>query len=152
MKFFSYDPEDGFSFHTSEAEAKKAAEDSLECYRDVCSEGWPEEVESVCWGTVQEIAGMTNKRVDPSGHFDYLCDYELHHINTDDSSISEELALVKEEFEIYRNACNCVDLLEENRQLRNVMSKIWEEAWLSNAPPALCSRIKALLESEVSDG
>ena len=75
--YFSYSPIDGMLFHKTEEEAKKEAEDSIQQY---LNEQWDEEVEEVCWGIINEFATKTNVRDDPSGDFDYLCDYELQKV------------------------------------------------------------------------
>ncbi|WP_174874210.1 hypothetical protein [Vogesella oryzae] len=51
-KFFAYDDETGFDLFDTAEEAKKAAQDSIDEYRHEAGEGWPEEVENVCWGVV----------------------------------------------------------------------------------------------------
>ena len=40
MKFFSYDPEDGFQLHATEDEAKTRAQSAIDLYRDDAAEGW----------------------------------------------------------------------------------------------------------------
>ena len=61
-------------------------------------DGWHEEVESVCWGQVVQQATMMNKRPDPDGHYDYLCDYKLAAVGEDPSEIKfEDCPTVKEE-------------------------------------------------------
>lgn len=69
---------DGFvSFHDSAEAAKAAAQDDL----DNANDGeWNEDVENVCWGKVEQEAVMVNKRPDPDGRYDYLCDCELHDV------------------------------------------------------------------------
>lgn len=51
-KFFAYDDETGFDLFDTAEEAKKAAQESIDEYRHAAGEGWPEEVENVCWGVV----------------------------------------------------------------------------------------------------
>ena len=53
--FFSYDPEDGISFHATEDEARSEAEGALEAERDNAADsdlGWNEQVSEICWGVV----------------------------------------------------------------------------------------------------
>ena len=54
MKFFSYDPDDGFELHDSEEEAKECAQNAIDLYRDDAAERWAEGVERVCWGNVRQ--------------------------------------------------------------------------------------------------
>ena len=74
MKYFSYDPENGFELHDTAAMAEKCAAGAIPAFLDDC---WDESVEHVCWGEIHEAAAMCNKRPDNSGNYDYLCDYEL---------------------------------------------------------------------------
>lgn len=80
LKWFSYDTDGGIMFHASAKEASKAAQRAIEDYLDG---EWAEEVESVCWGQVLQIAEMKNKRPDPDGTYDYICDYELETVKDD---------------------------------------------------------------------
>ena len=79
--WFSYDPEgDGFVLHENSQEARKEAEAALAAYRDFSTEdGWGENMEDICWGKLHlfERAVQVDKRDDPSGRWDYLCDYAL---------------------------------------------------------------------------
>lgn len=52
LPFFAYDSETGFERFATEAEAKAAAQESIEAYREDAGEGWAEEVENICWGVV----------------------------------------------------------------------------------------------------
>jgi hypothetical protein len=56
--YFSYDPNgDGYTEHTTEAEAKRAASTALEAERDeALTDGWDEVVENICWGRIIERA------------------------------------------------------------------------------------------------
>lgn len=55
-KFFSYDADNGFERHETEAQAKAAARVQLGIYRDESSidGGWDDDVEQVCWGVIVE--------------------------------------------------------------------------------------------------
>lgn len=59
-KFFIYGDDTGFDLFDSAEDAKKAAQDSIDEYRHEAGDGWPEEVERVCWGvvlgTTQQVA------------------------------------------------------------------------------------------------
>ncbi|MCG9078965.1 hypothetical protein [Laribacter hongkongensis] len=52
LRFFAYDDEVGFERFNTEAEAKKFVQESIDEYRAIAAEGWPEEVENLCWGVV----------------------------------------------------------------------------------------------------
>ena len=78
MKYFSYDPSDadGLELHNTADEAKLRAQSCIPEMLD-CDGRWEERVDLVCWGEVKEITTKTNVRPDPSGEYDYLCDYKL---------------------------------------------------------------------------
>ena len=81
--FFSYDENQGFRYHNTEEAAKSRAEGYLESYsEDASTEGWSDEVDSVCWGEVTQSATKVNVHSpDPekgeSTEFDEICDYVL---------------------------------------------------------------------------
>lgn len=79
-RWFSYDPDNGFEYHDT-PEAARA--DALRIIDSCLNEGWEEDVEQVLWGQVCERATQVNERPDPSGEFDYLCDYELKPVGPD---------------------------------------------------------------------
>ncbi|MDU3005205.1 MAG: hypothetical protein E7B72_15320, partial [Enterococcus faecalis] len=55
--FFMYSEETGFEFHKTKTDAIKSAEDMIGvCREEVCSEGWPEDTESICWGVIMQKA------------------------------------------------------------------------------------------------
>jgi hypothetical protein len=70
MKFFSYDPDDGFLLHETEQKAKQHAQKLIDSYRDDAPEGWPDEVEEACWGELRQQA--VEIPID-----DHSCDYKL---------------------------------------------------------------------------
>jgi len=85
-KFFSYCPDAGFETHDTVEEAKKAADDSIDYFRDNAVDGWSEEVDQVCWGEVKEQSTVGNQRskedaakegIVVSSACDYVCDYAL---------------------------------------------------------------------------
>ncbi len=76
MKFFSYDPEDGFKLHATEDEAKERAQNAIDLYRDDAAEGWAEEVEDVCWGNVRQNVLEINIEP-PNNHDEEFCYYYL---------------------------------------------------------------------------
>lgn len=50
--FFAYDDDTGFKQFNTAVEAIAASENSIDEWRALASDGWPEEVENVCWGVV----------------------------------------------------------------------------------------------------
>ena len=50
--FFVYDDNVGFERVGTAARAKELAQEAVDEYRHEAGEGWPEEVENVCWGVV----------------------------------------------------------------------------------------------------
>lgn len=56
-KFYCYCPDTGFDTFELEGEARQAAQDSIDYYRDNASEGWDEEVEQVSWGEITQVVG-----------------------------------------------------------------------------------------------
>lgn len=55
MKYFSYDPNgNGFLFHSSSDEAKKATENAFKEEKELASEGWNEGIEEICWGEIKQ--------------------------------------------------------------------------------------------------
>jgi hypothetical protein len=66
--WFSYDTGgNGFSLHATREEAKKAAEDALDAYRDDAPEGWSDDVEDVCYGQVLGRVVETYRKERPDG-------------------------------------------------------------------------------------
>ena len=76
MKFFSYDPDDGFELHATEEDAKTRAQNAIDMYRDDAAEGWAEEVDGVCWGELRQAAAEI--KIDAVNNYDIeSCDYKL---------------------------------------------------------------------------
>ena len=76
--FFSYNPEDGFSTHETLADAKTAAQDAIDWYRDDAGDGWSESVQSVCYGKILGMADQNDMEPAPEGSdFDCYVDYSL---------------------------------------------------------------------------
>ena len=65
-----------YKFEIEADEAKLRAQSCIPEMLD-CDGRWEERVDLVCWGEVKEITTKTNVRHDPSGEYDYLCDYKL---------------------------------------------------------------------------
>lgn len=76
MKFFSYDPDDGFKLHATEDEAKTRAQSAIDLYRDDAAEEWAEAVEDVCWGNVRQNVVEINI-APPNNHDGESYDYNL---------------------------------------------------------------------------
>lgn len=59
--WFSYDPNcNCFTFHSTEAEAKEAAENALVFECEEIDGGWSEEVDRICRGKVYARAMLTD--------------------------------------------------------------------------------------------
>lgn len=116
---------DGIDAYRSEAEAKAAAEELLEPNGE-----WQEGTEAVHYGRVTVLgqAEEVNRRDDPSGDFDHLCEYVLRgamrrefarhehggvhfHVEIDDEILSCEASLDAENFCVWisGNILNCID-------------------------------------------
>jgi hypothetical protein len=81
-KFFSYDHEDGIAFHETAEEAKARAEKCFQYDIDDAPEGWHEEVENICWGTVnQKITETSRKKAEGGKGYDEEVDYKLLNVN-----------------------------------------------------------------------
>lgn len=85
--YFSYDSDSGFEIHKTKKEAEQAANDMIDYYRDNASEGWSDEVESVCWGIIKQESKMTEpepiteklrEELCISPDCDHICDYYLN--------------------------------------------------------------------------
>lgn len=83
LKFFAYDPDSGFELFATEAEAKKFADDAIEYYRgDAFTDGWPDEVNQVCWGRLMGESTKVNARpvdlqCDYEARFSEICDFQI---------------------------------------------------------------------------
>lgn len=69
--WFSYDPEDGFETHDTEADAIQRVELCLESYRDVAENDgdWPLDIHQVHWGKVH---GELRERIIDSHTSDFV--------------------------------------------------------------------------------
>lgn len=72
-RFFAYCPHLGFYLFDTAEEAEAHARDDIPEHLDEC---WSEEVESVCWGEVRQIAAVVSRvgRCSAPG-----CEYLFHH-------------------------------------------------------------------------
>lgn len=58
-RFFSYDPDNGFEFHDTAEQAKAECEKAFGYYQDeAAGDGWPENVDQLCWGEIKEQASL----------------------------------------------------------------------------------------------
>ena len=77
FRFFSYCPDCLFDIHRTAEEAKQAAEDHLEHYRNEAGDGWSEDVTGVCWGEIKQETVETERRARTD---DDMCDPEFAEI------------------------------------------------------------------------
>jgi hypothetical protein len=93
-EFFCFDGED-ITLHDTEQAAMAEANAALERYRDMSPDGWPSEVDQVCYGKLTEMqaASQVNRQekcklgpddapceddwCDRPHEFEYTCDYQL---------------------------------------------------------------------------
>jgi len=79
-RYFMYDPESGFETYATEQEAKDAAADAINYYRGEACDGWPDEVEQVCWGEIKQDThqvGLREREEGDKGSCEMICDYQL---------------------------------------------------------------------------
>lgn len=82
IDWFSYDPEDGFERHATEARA--TAERTLDMERDNAGDGWSECVEEICYGRVcGEVRQTSRTPADEGSEFDEMVDYGLVGVEPD---------------------------------------------------------------------
>ena len=95
MRYFCYDNNTGFDTFETEKEARDAAQNDIDHYRNNAEEGWSEDVYSVCWGEIKQetikVNEKTTNEAAKEGIFvpdscDGYCDYKL----TDLSGESEQ--------------------------------------------------------------
>ena len=72
-RFFSFSQDEDFEEHDTAEAAEHAAQESIDFYRDLAPDGWPEAVEYVRWGVV---LGMAVQKPKDKG----LVDYELQRL------------------------------------------------------------------------
>lgn len=79
QKFFAYDDETGFDTYDTAAEAKAAAEQSLQGYRDDAGEGWDEIAGNVCWGEIKQGSQLIDlgEKIEFDGELMDSVDYQL---------------------------------------------------------------------------
>lgn len=93
-QYFSYSPDGGFDFHDTEQEAITAATKQLDYEKDHAgSEGWSEEVDSICWGEIRQRVELTwhAKRPAPEDLDEECCDKEGTYWGTWDGMEKHEL-------------------------------------------------------------
>lgn len=83
-RWYAYDPEEGYDIHTTEAEARAAAEVALDHYRDEATGGdeWHPDTHEVEYGMLIPVAraAETDRVETPEGPHDYTCDYVLREV------------------------------------------------------------------------
>jgi len=78
QKYFSYDPENGCEFHDTPEQAMAHAETVLSECRDYADDGWPENMEWICWGKVKGRVVETERRpADAESEFAEIVEYGL---------------------------------------------------------------------------
>lgn len=80
LKFFGYDPDNGFELFETAEQAINYANDAIDYYRGESCDGWDEQVEQVCWGELKQETVMIDKKPDESGKFKFTCDFKLEDI------------------------------------------------------------------------
>lgn len=77
-KYFAYDSLGGLELFDTTEKAKDHAQLQIDWFREGASEGWPKEVESVCWGVVlhraEESTLNAGEEDDPKEYSDYYLD------------------------------------------------------------------------------
>jgi hypothetical protein len=81
---YVYEPEDGFELCGSKENAAACGSVALEQCRDMSSDGWPENTDSIEWGVMLPLEQAeevdredVDREEDPSSEFDYTCNYIL---------------------------------------------------------------------------
>lgn len=84
-KYFSYDPEDGFEFHTNKEDALKRVEEALDLAYDTAADsGWDiTGVDSICWGKIVEKVELISSKPSENPNFDTIDEYKLVPTNVD---------------------------------------------------------------------
>ena len=114
-RFFSFDPEDGFERHETEDLARARAEKCLARDRDIATtEGWPEEVEGICWGEIRERVAETWRHEvtdddDVPTDCDEMVDYGLGAVEEDEEESIERPGRIGR---IARDLGNCAEAWE----------------------------------------
>jgi len=88
--WYAYDPETGYDTFETAEEAQRAAEASLDHYRDGSPDGWHESVGEIEWGLLVPYGearqcDVVNAEDDPTvaaNGWDYRCDYRLHSVRS----------------------------------------------------------------------
>lgn len=96
IEFFAYCNELGFERHIDKEAAIADAQSRIDSCRENAEEGWPEEVESICWGVIVQQAAECNQQ-QPSEDNDWLgsVDYRLNgrtETSATDAAIAEIMA------------------------------------------------------------
>ena len=75
--YFSYCNCNGYEMHETKQEAIDRAQSSIDEACETAEDGWPDDIEQVCWGIIMQSAAQANFRETPEGTFDFHCDYVL---------------------------------------------------------------------------
>ena len=78
-RYFAYDSETGFDTFETAEEARNAAKESIEEWRDKCDPMWDEHVANVCWGEISASARERwgGDRMEVEGEQVDVVDYRL---------------------------------------------------------------------------
>lgn len=79
-KFFAYDSENGFEKFETAEQAEAHAKECIDWYRGEAADGWPDEVEQVCWGEIKAESTQVDLRKanrDDHSSCEMVCDYAL---------------------------------------------------------------------------
>lgn len=80
--YFAFDNDGGFTNHDTAESARKEAQEAIDYFRGDACDGWPDGVNSVCWGVIMQQSTKTGERpVEEddkcSSHIERVCDYVL---------------------------------------------------------------------------
>lgn len=78
--YFAYSDDAGYEEFDTAEEAKDRALTEIDLYREDAADGWPEQVDNVCWGIiVQRAKGFDQQDIptDDPNHTYQTCDYRL---------------------------------------------------------------------------
>ncbi|GAA4493678.1 hypothetical protein [Pseudaeromonas paramecii] len=130
-RYFAFDPDSGFETFKTEQAAIEFASDTIDEYREVSEDGWPEEVEQVCWGEIRQLSKKVKERPAPPGSdYDCICDYELGDVlGSQDVPIGQRDELL--------NAITGMTAMLKNHEWADLLSTIPEVADLDVAITSL---------------
>ncbi|AXE31580.1 hypothetical protein DK842_17740 [Chromobacterium phragmitis] len=108
-QFFAYDDDTGFERFNTAVEAIAATENSIDEWRALASEGWPEEVENVCWGVVlgkTKQIPIRDHQENMAALLDRFVDYELTdtRLQTTSAAPEEWINKVMEQAQVFASS------------------------------------------------